>query len=344
MADTTQSPALNVSEVLSRFKSPWSLSALVFATIALLDWDNLPESILNTGQAYLGTLPFILFAVATVAYLKASGAEALVANAFQGRETRMIFLAAVFGGLAPFCSCEVIPFIAGLLALGAPISAVMAFWLASPLIDPPTVAITAAALGWDMAIAKTLSAVGIGIAGGFVLKALMSAGAFSDPLKQTSQSSCGCGPSPFTGKPEWVIWKDSTRLSRFGQEAWSNFVFLSKWLVLAYALETVLIDYVPAELILKVIGGEGLGAIALAAVVGMPAYVNGYVAPALLSGFVQQGMSQGAALSFMIAGSVSCIPAMAAVWSLVKPRVFAAYVALGLSGAIFCGMVFKMLA
>jgi hypothetical protein len=34
--------------------------------------------------------------------LKASGAESLVARAFKGRETHMIVLAAVFGGVAPF--------------------------------------------------------------------------------------------------------------------------------------------------------------------------------------------------------------------------------------------------
>ena len=40
----------------------------------------------------------------------------------------MIFMAALMGELAPFCSCEVIPFIAALLSLGTPISGVMAFW------------------------------------------------------------------------------------------------------------------------------------------------------------------------------------------------------------------------
>ena len=48
--------------------------------------------------------------------------QALIARAFEGRESRMILLAALMGGLAPFCSCEVIPFIAALLAAGTPLS------------------------------------------------------------------------------------------------------------------------------------------------------------------------------------------------------------------------------
>ena len=44
----------------------------------------------------------------------------------------------------------------------------------------------------------------------------------------------------------------------------------------------------------------------------------------------------------MVAGAVSSIPAMAAVWSLVKPRVFATYLSLGVGGAIFAGIIFQM--
>ena len=102
-----------------------------------------------------------------VGYLKATGAESTLARAFEGRDIRMIFMAAVFGGISPFCSCEVIPFIAALLAIGAPLSAVMAFWLASPLMDPPMFFITTGALGLDFAIAKALAAVGLGLLGGF---------------------------------------------------------------------------------------------------------------------------------------------------------------------------------
>ena len=58
---------------------------------------------------------------------------------------------------------------------------------------------------------------------------------------------------------------------------------------------------------------------------------------------MQQGMSAGAAMSFMVAGSVSCIPAMIAVYSLVRREVFAAYVAFGIAGAIVLGALFGAL-
>lgn len=334
-------PHTGFSDQIKRmFGTPWTITLLVPVLVALFDMPNLWPVVTFAVQALTGTLPYIAFAVVLIAGLKAAGAEAMIAKAFQGRENRMIVLAALFGGLAPFCSCEVIPFIAGLLALGAPLAAVMAFWLSSPLIDPPTLLITAAALGWPFAIGKAVAAVMLGLAGGFAIKAMTRAGLFADPLKAQQAKGCGCGPNPFDGKPVWAFWAEPPRRAVFGQEFMTNATFLIKWLALAYALEALLVTYVPAEVIARIVGGEGILPIGIAALVGMPAYLNSYVAPPLLAGLIAQGMSNGAAMAFMISGAVSSIPAMAAVWSLVKGRVFAAYLGLGVSGAILSGVVF----
>lgn len=342
MADTTQTSPPNATRFLQRLKTPWTITLLVPVAVAFLDPGNLAHIVQFAINALLGTLPYIAFAVVLIASLKAAGAEAAIARAFQGRENRMIVLAALFGGLAPFCSCEVIPFIAGLLALGAPLSAVMAFWLSSPLIDPPTLLITAAALGWPFAIGKALAAVSLGLIGGFVMKALAPMSVFANPLKAQQSKGCGCGPNPFDGKPVWQFWTEAPRRSVFGHEFRTNALFLIKWLSLAYALEALLVTYVPAVVIAGIVGGEGVLPVAIAAIVGMPAYLNSYVAPPLLAGLIAQGMSNGAAMAFMISGAVSSIPAMAAVWSLVNGRVFAAYLGLGVSGAIMAGVLFGL--
>ena len=322
-------------------KTPWALIVLILALVALFDPGNWVEVVRFASAALAHTAPYIGFAVFLLAYLKATGAEVMVARAFQGREVRMIFLAALFGGLAPFCSCEVIPFIAGLLALGAPLSAVMAFWLSSPLIDPPTLLITAAALGWPFAIAKAVSAVALGLFGGFAVWALTKRGAFTAPLRVYQASGC-CGSGPkLDGTPVWSFWTEAPRRTHFRAELITNGLFLLKWLALAYTLEALLVSYVPAEVIAGLVGGEGIVPIGIAAIVGMPAYLNAYVAPPLLAGLMTQGMSGGAAMAFMVAGAVSSIPAMAAVWSLVKPKVFFTYLGLGVFGAICTGIVFQ---
>ncbi len=336
-------------ETLRHIKPPrvdgaWATIALIAIGLALLAPAQLPDSIVFTLRALASTAPYILFAVLAVAYLKASGAEAIVAKAFEGRQVRMIVLAAMMGGLSPFCSCEVIPFIAGLLALGTPIAPVMAFWLSSPLMDPPAFLITASALGFQFAIAKTVVAVAMGLLGGFAMYAATQAGWFANPLRPQTAGGCGSCGSPFKGKPVWQFWMEERRRNVFFREAVANAHFLFKWLSLAYLLESLMLAYMPAEAVARVLGGDGLMPIVLSALVGAPAYLNSYAAPPLVAGLMEQGMSAGAAMAFVVAGGVSCIPAMTAVFALVRRQVFAAYVALGFAGAVLSGVIYGLVA
>ena len=323
----------------------WIAVVVVPLLVLIFDAPQTWPVITFAFQALVSTAPFIIFAVLAVAYLKATGAEAILAKAFEGRETRMIFLAALLGGLSPFCSCEVIPFIAALLALGAPLSAVMAFWLSSPLMDPAMFLITTGTLGLDFAIAKTVGAVGMGVMGGFIVRTFATGPVFANPLREAPQNQgCGCGTNPFTGKPQWRFWAEAERRETFRTTAFENALFLGKWLLLAYLIEAVMLTYIPAEWIASVLGGDGVGTILLAAIVGAPAYLNGYAAVPLVDALLAQGMADGAAMAFVIAGGVSCIPAAIAVWALVKPRVFAAYLGIAVLGAVLAGIGWGMIA
>lgn len=341
MADTTHSHAAT-----SRWNpGAWGVIVAILVLIAVLAPETLAETVTFTLRALGNTAPFIAFAVLAVAYLKASGAETLLAKAFEGNPARMIILAALLGGLSPFCSCEVIPFIAALLAVGAPLGAVMAFWLASPLMDPAMFAITSGTLGFDFALAKTIAAVSLGMFGGFAVMLMKNSAVFADPLRETpAVGGCCSAKKPFSGTPVWQFWQVPERREVFGRTALDNALFLTKWLTLAYLIEALMLRYIPAEMIAAVLGGDGILPIVLGAVVGAPAYLNGYAAVPLVDALLTQGMSQGAAMSFVIAGGVSCIPAAIAVWALVKPRVFAAYLGFAMVGALIAGLAWQAVA
>ncbi|MCB1809670.1 MAG: permease, partial [Candidatus Competibacteraceae bacterium] len=150
-----------------RIDRVWLTIAVLFAGLALLNPIQAGSSVEFTLQALWDVLPFLLLSIAIAAYAKASGADNLIARAFQGRALPMITFAAVMGALSPFCSCGVIPLIAALLAMGVPLAPVMAFWLASPLMDPSMFVLTIGTLGTEFALAKTLAAFSIGLFGGF---------------------------------------------------------------------------------------------------------------------------------------------------------------------------------
>ncbi|NKX43110.1 permease [Roseicyclus persicicus] len=341
MADLTQHPR-PVAGIWARIDKVALTGALILLVLAVFDRAAVAPTIAETLEHFRGTLPYILFAVLAIAGMKASGSERLLDGAFKGRETRMIVVGALVGALSPFCSCQVIPFVAALLAAGAPLSAVMAFWLASPLMDPAMFAITAGGLGLDFAIAKTVAAIALGLAGGLTVKLMAATPVFADPLKAAPRIGGCCKAKRLT--LNWRFWQDAPRRRIFAESGWSNLLFLGKWLLLAYLLQALLIAYVPAELVARVIGGDGIGPIVLAALVGAPAYLNGYAAVPLLAGLLEQGMNPGAAMAFVVAGGVSSIPAAVAVWALVKPRVFAAYIGFAIAGALMAGIGWAALA
>ncbi len=105
-----------------------------------------------------------------------------------------------------------------------------------------------------------------------------------------------------------------------------------------------MLRHIAAEWIAAHLGQEGPLPIVSAAILVGPAYLNGYAAVPLVDALLQKGMVPGAAMSFMIAGGVSSIPAVVAVWALVKPRIFAAYLGFGLAGSIFAGLAWDLIA
>ena len=318
----------------------------LFAALLVLGAVNpaqLLPSVRFVLEALVSIAPFLALAVGIAAYAAASGSDRLVARVFSGSPLRTVALAALFGALSPFCSCGVIPLIAAMLHAGVPLAPVMAFWLASPVMDPEMFVLTAAGIGTGFAVAKTVAAAGMGLLGGFTVLALQRGGGLRQPLAGSPGGGCGTHFEPGDTKPvAWRFWPEPGRRAEFRRVSLRTGTFLTKWLAIAFLAESLMMAYVPASWVATAVGDGSAFAIPLAAVVGVPTYLNGYAAIPLIAGLLEMGMSGGAALAFATAGAVSCIPAAIAVWALVRRSVFALYLGLGLGGAILAGLLFEL--
>ncbi|MEQ9122777.1 MAG: permease, partial [Alphaproteobacteria bacterium] len=189
------------------------------------------------------------------------------------------------------------------------------------------------------------AAVAIGLLGGFGVMALTGVGRFDAPLRE-GVGNGGCGASSIrTPKPVvWRFWEQPDRRRTFGRNAAENTLFLGKWLAIAFFLESLMLAYVPAETVTQWLGGAGWSTVLAATAVGVPAYLNGYAALPLVSGLIDQGMTPGAGMAFLLAGGVSSIPAAIAVWALARPPVFAAYLGFAFLGAFALGLGYGLVA
>jgi len=325
-----------------RIDRAWLALALLFAAL----WAFLPHqagpSAIFTLEALVDIAPFLVVSVALAAYLRAAGAERLIARVFSGNLHLMIATAALFGALSPFCSCGVIPIIAALLTMGVPLPPVMAFWLASPVMAPDMFVLTAGTLGLGFAVAKTLAAIGLGLLGGWGTLAILRLGLLGPPLRE-GIGGCSCSASALLKPQEtrWDVWREVERRRLFAGAAGETALFLLKWLALAFAIESLMVAYLPPEQVGGWLGGESLWAIPLSVLVGVPAYLNGYAALPVVAGLMEAGMAPGAALAFLTAGGVTSLPAAIAVFALVRRPVFLWYLAQALIGSALAGVLYQ---
>lgn len=320
--------------------------AVVLLPVALAAWSPgmAAETVVFAGRQGAAIAPWFALAVVVAAWAKAANADRLIAGAVSDRPLRMVVVFAVFGGLSPFCSCGVVPIIAALLSMGVPVSAVLAFCLASPIMDPAMFALTVGTLGTDFAIAKTVAAIAVGLIGGVGTRALEVRGLFANPLRAAAGNG-GCAASGLRrGEAvRWAIWTESARRAAFGRQATANALLLGKWLLLAYMLENVLLTVVPPATVAALLGPQNPWAVPLSVIVGVPAYINGYAALPLVAGLIDMGTSKAVAMGFLVGGAVTSIPAAMAVGGLVRTSVFAAYLAFALIGALAVALTYAAL-
>jgi hypothetical protein len=132
--------------------------------------------------------------------------------------------------------------------------------------------------------------------------------------------------------------------SRLLKETFSATWMVGKFMALAFILEALITFYIPASWISGTLGAQSPLAIFTAALLGVPAYTTSLTALPMISGLLTQGMNPAAALAFLIAGPITTLPAMAAVWPLVARRVFGLYVSFAMVGAILTGVCYSLVA
>jgi len=115
-------------------------------------------------------------------------------------------------------------------------------------------------------------------------------------------------------------------------------------MALTFALEAIIHFYVPQDWIRYSVGANNAFAVPLATILGIPLYTTSLTALPVVGGLLEHGMNSGAALAFLIAGPTTTLPAMAAVFGIVKWRIFVLYLSFVLVGALASGYLYNLIA
>jgi len=155
-------------------------------------------------------------------------------------------------------------------------------------------------------------------------------------------ASCACGPAPCGEKAPACGGAALSRWRGLAEDTVRTTVTLSAYMLVAFLLEALIIRYVPQDLIASHLGSQSAWSVPLATLISIPMYTTNLTSLGLISGLLQRGMSGGAALAFLIGGAVTTLPAMSAVYGIVRWRVFALYLGFCISGSLLAGFAFQL--
>lgn len=320
----------------------WGLSVLPLVGIVLAWPAHAANAAIFVLWGLLAVAPIVIPGILLAAWIIASGADTHIAGAFEGRTLRTVVVASLIGAVTPVCGVTVLPLMAGLLAARVPLAPIMAFWLSSPITDPAMLATTAATLGLSFAVCKTLAAFGLGVFGGAITglfaKKSWALNALRDNglARQLSVARCGAAQ---TFDP-WV-WRTEARRRSFGTQFWATTRLILICLIPAFAAEYTLNAALTPLALAAYVGEDQWWAIPAAVFVGAPAYIDGYAALPLTRGLIDNGMSEGAAMAFLISGGVVSIWGAMAIAPVLKLKPFLLYLALAVLGSLAAGYIFE---
>jgi len=251
-----------------------------------------------------------------------------------GRKGILGGLAGVFFGfVTPFCSCSTIPMLAGMVRAGIPIGVLTAFLFASPYPIEIAVPILAPLFGVPSALAFLIAGISVALV----------CGALADRLGWENQikPDFAAGPAAESSDPEMpsIIIKDSFKSK--AARAWLYTLGFAKKLLLiivvSSAVGALIYGFIPEQAILKYAGGSSLLAVPIAALIGVPLYVNVAAVVPIVYSLSLKGMSHGAVVAFLITATSISPPEIFMLAAMFRRRYVGAFAVAMVAGAILTG-------
>ncbi len=208
---------------------------------------------------------------ATVSWMKKGGA---MTRSWKGM---------VFGLPLPICSCGVIPVYRSLVTQGVPLSAALAFLVATPELGLDAILLSWPLLGADMAIARVAAAAALALVVGRILARFDKNG--SDAVELPSEDPDG-------------PWLHRLR-EAFRVGVVDLFDSTGPWILLGLVIAAVAAPVLSDDIAHAV---PRWLEVPLFALLGMPVYVCASGATPLVAVFLLKGVSPGAALAFLLTG------------------------------------------
>lgn len=290
----------------------------------------------------------LLLSILASAALKVYVDDAAVSRFLRRNARNSVLMSTGVAVATPLCSCGTTAIVLGMMASTIPWAPIVSFLVASPLTSPQELFYSAGLFGWKFAIAFFAASILLGLAGGSIAGMVDARGWLVNQARMTPSASpafpLGGAPAPIglpVLMPAPARSKRIVTAQRFRQEAFD----VSKKLLPLFLgfsfLGYLLNGLIPAEWITSLFGSGNIYSVPLAATLGLPFYINTEASLPLVRAMLDGGMSQGAALAFLITGAGTSLGAIGGALTIARWRVIAIVIGTLWAGSIVLGFLYN---
>ena len=282
------------------------------------------EILTKAGNSALGLSLYVVLGVILGEALRYTPATAVLERICVKRPGTSLVLAGLVGMASPLCTYGTVPVVLELLRAGVPVAPLATFLATSSLMNPQLFVITWGGLGLQMACGRVAAVLVFGVLFGALLYALPRAISVLPVLADERRPK---RRRKFTPRD-------------FLRRCWHTLEFVGFYVLVGVLLGAVVEVLVPGQWIFALFGSGGWVQMLLASILGVPLYACGGGTIPLVRSFLEQGMSPGAALAFLIAGPATRIAPLLALGAILRPLVVTGYVVVLVLYAAAAGILY----
>lgn len=239
-------------------------------------------------------------------------------------------LAALLGTVTPFCSCSSIPLFMGFTSAGFPLGVTFSFLISSPMVDLGSLVLLMSIFGWKVAIVYVVVGLVIAVAGGTLIEKMHLDNQVEEFIRN--------------GKSIDVPQEKLTKKDRL-KYSWEQVLATAKkvapYVLIGVAIGAVIHNWIPEEIIVKVLGTGNPFGVIIATIAGVPMYADIFGCIPIAEALLAKGARLGVVLSFMMGVTTLSLPSIIMLKKAVKPKLLGIFIAICTIGIIIVGYFFN---
>ena len=206
------------------------------------------------------------------------------------------FLAAIFGGITPFCSCSSVPLFIGFVKGGIPLGVTLTFLIASPLVSEVAMAMFLGSFGVKVTLIYAVSGMVLSMIAGLILSRMHLEPYLTDWVKAAQTQS----------SEQSAMWEAEKtpffkRLPAITRESWGIVRGVLLYILIGVGIGATMHGYVPEGFFEQYLSAENWWGVPLAVILAVPMYANAAGIVPIIEVFVAKGIPFGTAIAFMMA-------------------------------------------